>query len=375
MRRTLALLVTLAFAAAACTPASTVPAGTAAAQKTGDFKQSRLDLAYSFFSDNSVHLPTSKALLTAALDAMKKEVKAAGGSDDVATPTFTDTPEFSLPDFKLFAAAAGALAAKNPSVSADKLSRAGIVGMMAADPDCHTYYLDGHGGNIPSRPESSRGTGPQVPAGGTAIQAQPDDAGLQAKLLDGGIAYVTWHAFAVNGTYNIKDAVKAVLDKAVAAGAKAWLFDLRANIGGNGDDVMAAWFLNAGDPLQKVLVRTGNAGTKSAQPGLRLPPAYQLPIAIILNDRGGSAPEVFSLGLKENKRATIVGAKSVGCLGGTSSTPLGDGSELYVVQQEFVGGVTGAKYNNVGIPPDVPADDASAVATASKVLLDKIAGR
>ncbi len=79
--------------------------------------------------------------------------------------------------------------------------------------------------------------------------------------------------------------------------------------------------------------------------------------------------------MKENKRATIVGGKSVGCLGGTSSTPLGDGSELYVVQQEFVGGVTGAKYNNVGIPPDVAADDASAVATASKLLLDKIAGR
>jgi C-terminal processing protease CtpA/Prc len=80
--------------------------------------------------------------------------------------------------------------------------------------------------------------------------------------------------------------------------------------------------------------------------------------------------------MKENKRATIVGARSAGCLGGTSSTPLGsDGSQLWVVQEEYVGAVTGTKYNNVGIEPDVPADDASAIAAASKILLDKIAGK
>lgn len=377
MRRTLALLLALAVSVAACAPApvSTQTSGPVP-QKTGDFKQSKLDLAYSFFSDNSVHLPTSKALLVSALESMKKEAKSSGGTDDVPTPAFTDKAEFSLPDFKLFAAAAGALAAKNPQVSADRFAQAGITGLMAADPDCHTYYLDGHGGVIPSRPERATGTPPQIPAGGTPIQAQPDSAGLQAKLLDGGIAYITWHAFAINGTYRITDAVKAVLDKSVAAGAKAFIFDLRANVGGNGDDVMAAWFLNAGDPMLKILVRTGSAGVRTAAQGLRLPAAYQLPIAIILNDSSGSAPEVFSLDLKENKRATIVGAKSAGCLGGTSSVPLGsDGSQLYVVQQEFVGAVTGARYNNAGIPPDVPADDASAVAVASKVLLDKIAGR
>ncbi len=377
MRRTQALLATLVFVAAACTPAATIETGASPApQKTGDFKQSKLDLAYSFFSDNSVHLPTSKALLSSALEAMKKEARSGGGKVDVATPVFTDKPEFSLPDFRLFSAAAGALAAKNPQVSADRFFQVALAGMMSADPDCHTYFLDGRGGVINSRPESVKGTLPQIPSGGTAIQAQPDAAGLTAKLLDGGIAYLTWHAFEINGTYKITEAVKAVLDKSVAAGAKAFIFDLRGNIGGNGDDVMAAWFLNAGDPMLKVLVRTGNAGTRSAANGLRLPAAYQLPIAIILNDRGGSAPEVFAASMKENKRATIVGQKSVGCLGGTSSVPLGsDGAQLYVVQQEFVGAVTGARYNNAGIPPDVAADDASAVATASKLLLDKIAGR
>jgi C-terminal processing protease CtpA/Prc len=138
---------------------------------------------------------------------------------------------------------------------------------------------------------------------------------------------------------------------------------------------MWSWFLN-GESTLKVAVKNGNAGTQTANKDLRLGPTYQLPIAVILNDRGGSAPEVLAAGLKENKRATIVGSKSTGCLGSTSSSPLGsDGSQLYVVQQEFVGAVTGTKYNNNGIQPDVAADDAGAIAAATKVLLDKIAGK
>ncbi len=374
MRRTATLLAALAIALTACTPAATT-GGTPSPAKTGDFKQAKLDIAYSFMSDASVHKPTAKQLLTGALDSMKKEAKSSGGSDDVATPDFSSDSETSLPDFKKFAAAAGALALKNPQLSADRLAQAGVVGLMRADPDCHTYYLDGKGGVINSRNETPKGAAPQVPSAGTFLQQQPDQAGLVAKMLDGGVAYLTWHAFEINGTYRVTDAVKAVLDKAVAAGAKAWLFDLRANVGGNGADTMWSWFLN-GENTLKVTVKTGNAGIQSANKDLRLGPAYQLPIAIILNDRGGSAPEVLAAGLKENKRATIVGSQSTGCLGSTSSSPLGsDGSQLYVVQAEFVGAISGTKYNNIGIAPDVPADDSSAIAAATKVLLDKIAGK
>ncbi len=375
MRRPLAIAAALAIALIACTPTATT-GGTPSPAKTGDFKQSKLDIAYSFMSDASVHKPTAKQLLTGALEAMKKEAKSSGGSDDVATPDFSSDTETNLPDFKKFAAAAGALALKNPQLSADRLAQAGITGLMQSDPDCHTYYLDGKGGVINSRSETPKGTGPQIPSGGTFLQQQPDEAGLQAKMLDGGIAYITWHAFEATGTYRITTAVKAVLDKAVAAGAKAWLLDLRANVGGDPPDTMYSWFLDPGQKTLQITVKTGNAGTQSAIGDLHLGPAYQLPMAIILNDRGGSSPEVLAAALKENKRATIVGTKSTGCLGSTSSSPLGsDGSQLYVVQAEFVGAVTGTKYNNVGITPDVPADDASAVAAATKVLLDKIAGK
>jgi carboxyl-terminal processing protease len=97
-------------------------------------------------------------------------------------------------------------------------------------------------------------------------------------------------------------------------------------------------------------------------------------MVIILNDRGGSGPEVFTAALKENKRATVVGQKSTGCLGGFYLVPFSDGGQIAVAEREFVGGVTGTKYNNVGISPDVPADDASAVDKAIEILKQKIAG-
>jgi carboxyl-terminal processing protease len=210
-----------------------------------------------------------------------------------------------------------------------------------------------------------------IPAQGTSLGG-PDQAGLTGKMLTGGIAYITWHEFAIDGTYRITDMVKAMLDKALAQGAKAWLFDLRGNLGGNGADLMASWFLN-GEPTLSVVVKTGNAGTATANKDVRLPAAYQLPIAVILNDRGGSAPEVLSASLKENKRATIVGKQSIGCLGATSPTHMTDNSELSVTVQEFTGAVTGTKYNNNGIAPDIAADDQSAVGVATKLLLDKVA--
>jgi hypothetical protein len=43
------------------------------------------------------------------------------------------------------------------------------------------------------------------------------------------------------------------------------------------------------------------------------------------------------------------------------------------VQSELAGAVTGARFNNVGLTPDVPADDASAVGAAVAVLIAKLA--
>ena len=369
MRRTLILSALLAGLVLACTPAgtgTTSASGTPAAQATGDIKKSKLDIAYSFIADSDVHKTSSKKLLIAGLEALKGEARSSGGKDDVAVPEFQDVSEAVLADFTKFANAAGALAAKNPQLSADRIADTVITAWLKAAPDCHTYYVN-------RKSQAGGGVAMQLPDAGS--RSLDDEAGLESKMLAGNVGYVAWHEFLHTGTYDITTEVKKQLDKLLAQGAKAWLFDLRGNVGGDPPQTMTSWFLKDNDKIMQIQTRSGSGGVVTSKGELRLAEAYQLPIAIILNGRGGSSPEVFALGLKENKRATIVGSKSVGCLGATNLVTLPDGTRLAVTVQEFVGAVTGAKYNNVGIPPDVPADEATSVDVATKLLQDKIAGR
>ena len=164
-----------------------------------------------------------------------------------------------------------------------------------------------------------------------------------------------------------------MMDKGLAAGGKAWLFDFRGNVGGDSGavDQISSFFLN-GEKMLQIDFRAGAPATNSARPEWRLPDAYQLPMVVIFNDRGGSGPEVVAASLKENKRATIVGSKSIGCMGSFSPTTMTDGSRLAVVIHEFVGAQTGTIYNNVGVQPDVQADDATAVDKAIEILKAKI---
>ena len=356
--RALVPLVVLIFAAIACTPPT---GGTASpsAERTADIRRSKLDIVYSGLADADYYKPTSRELLVAALDAIKALAKTSGGNADVATPQFSDETAGVIGDFNAFAAAASAIAARNPQLSPDSIADAGVNAMLAVKPDCHTYLVKGR---------ASAGHVLAAPAAAPAA----DRAGLQFDLLDGGIGYVTWHEFVQDGTYSITDEVRKALDALLARGAKAWLFDLRGNRGGDPPQAMYSWFLN-GEPAIEFHFRSGSGGVQPAKADLRLPSEYQLPIAIAIDRAAGSSPEFFTLALKENRRATVVGERSAGCLGSFLSTTLPDGSLLAITQMVATGGVTGAAYNGVGIPPDVPTPPADAVDTAARLLRSQIA--
>jgi hypothetical protein len=369
--RALRLLAAAAFLVVACSGAAPATNTSPTPTASVDIKRTKLDISYASLSDQDVHKVSSKKILDRAIAAINTEIKKTGGKGEMAAIEFQDLTETTVPDFKKFAEAATAVKALNPQITADRFADVAIEGMMSATPDCHTYYVDKTGGVHRSRPEPVGGQTARIPTTGTSLGG-PDEAGLTGRMLPGGIVYITWHEFVVTGTYKIFDEVRKIMDKGLAAGGKAWLFDLRGNIGGFDADTIAAFFLN-GEKMLNVIYRSGGAtASTSARKEWRLPDAYQLPLVIILNDRGGSGPEVFAADLKENKRATIVGGKSIGCMGATSVTHMTDGSELAVVTQEFTGAQTGTIYNNVGVQPDVQADDVTAVDKAIEILKQKI---
>src|SRR5438552_10636317 len=334
MRRALAALLACTTIAIACSggPSSTSPGPT----RTANINRSRLDIAYSAFVDQDVHHVTSKKALESALQAVRKVINDAGGKGDVATPEFQDVDSPQTTDYDKFAGVVSQLVTSNPDISVNKISDAAISGLIDASPDCHTYYVTSSAVHQ-SRPFTPRGSSALIPAQGTSLGAA-DEAGLTGKILPGGIAYITFREWTVNANYKIVEHLRTLLDKAVAQGAKAWLFDLRGNLGGVATDAHSM-FLN-GEPTYTLLLKNGSGGTASGNKDLRLPNAYQLPMAVVLNDRSASDTEIFALALKENKRATIVGQTTVGCLGGFSPNHFSDGNELAVVAQELAGAQT-----------------------------------
>jgi peptidase S41-like protein len=366
---TLALVVVAACNGFGSAPPPTGASSTPAASV--DIKRTKLDISYTSLSDQDVHSVSSKKILEGAINAINAEIKKTGGKGDMAMIEFQDVTQSTGPDFKKFAEAAAAVKALNPQITADRFADVAIEGMMSATPDCHTYYVDKGGVVHRSRPEPSSGSQARIPTTGTSLGG-PDEAGLTGRMLPGGVVYITWHEFAVTGTYKIFDEVRKMMEKGLAAGGKAWLFDLRGNVGGFDSDTIASFFLDGEKMLNIAYRGGGTTAPTSARKEWRLPDAYQLPLVVILNDRGGSGPEVLAADLKENKRATIVGSKSIGCMGATSITNMTDGSRLAVVTQEFVGAQTGTIYNNVGVQPDVLADDVSAVDKAIEILKQKM---
>jgi peptidase S41-like protein len=372
--RTLRLFVCLTFLLTACTatpPASTSP--TPAATASVDIKRTKLDITYSSLSDQDVHKVSSKKYLDGAVAAINAEIKRTGGKGEIAKIEFQDVTEQVFADFKKFAEAAAVAKSLNPQITADRFADVAIEGMLSASPDCHNYYVDKAGGVHRSRPEPASGRAAIVPSTGTALGG-PDEAGLTGRILPGGIVYITFRDFLLTANYKIFDEIQKMLDKGLAAGGKAWLFDLRGNQGGDAGavDHVSSLFLN-GEKMLNIVYRGGGATvTNSARTQWRLPDKYQLPMVVILNDRGGSGPEVVAASLKENRRATIVGQKSIGCMGSITFTNMSDGSKLAVVVQEFVGAQTGTIYNNVGVLPDVQADDATAIDKAIEILKTKI---
>lgn len=359
MVRTISILIAavLLIGCTAGAPASVAP--TRSAAPSVDIKQAKLDISYTAIAENHYAAPTSRALLTAALDAFRAEAKAAGSSVVVETPQFEDMAEPIIPDFEKFAAAALTIARATPQISADRFADRAIAAMLSVKPDCHAYF-SGRGSSFQSLP---------VTGGARPPVTKPDQAGLEARLIDGRIGYITWHEYVLNGTYDIRATVRAALDQLVAQGARSWLFDLRANIGGSHGavEIMYSWFLN-GEAVMRAEGRDGRPTTSSARKELRLPDEYQLPMVVLLNGGSGSGPEVFTLALKELGRATVVGKKSAGCLGTILPLTLRDGTTLAVPNAQFVGAVTGARFNGLGIPPDVPADDQTAIAVGSRIL-------
>lgn len=295
---------------------------------------------------SSYFRPSGKELLGAALEAMKRLARQSGGRDDVAMPELDGGREAVLTDFRKFAAAAEELAAKNPRIAARRFGDAGVRAMLDVTPDCHTYLVPG------SRAEG-RPFGVGAPVADHVV----------SRLLPGGVGLVAWRTFDPAPF----DEVRAALDALLAQGARAWLFDLRGNGGGEPPQSMASWFVKDG-VLWRDLEPDGRTTDVLAQAGFYLPERYQLPIGVVIDGRTASSPEFLTIALQQRGRARVFGTRSAGCLGGTLRINLPDGSRLAITESVSVGPTSDTPVNGVGIVPDVTVRDRDPLDVAAEYL-------
>ncbi len=141
------------------------------------------------------------------------------------------------------------------------------------------------------------------------------------------------------------------------------IIDLRNNGGGSlsmSEDLITK-FLSDKTKGTKILTRTGKAPTLFFIETTKLEPelngskasAYTQPLVILTNQNSASASEVFSATLQDLGRATIIGARSCGCLlGYMGYADVPGGGQLAYSEMGFVT-PKGKRVEGEGVTPDV----------------------
>jgi carboxyl-terminal processing protease len=141
--------------------------------------------------------------------------------------------------------------------------------------------------------------------------------------------------------------------------------DLRSNGGGDGELGLkiAGYFFDEPVSFANVITRTGKPPSaffglyklpKEFKAGKKGGQLYARPVIVLINEATGSTSELFASALQQQKRATIIGTQSCGCiLGILHFTKLKGGGDLAVSEIGFVT-AKGKTLEGNGVTPDNP---------------------
>ena len=168
---------------------------------------------------------------------------------------------------------------------------------------------------------------------------------------DSSIGYIAIIKFSANTPKELRE----TLNDLIQQGAKGLILDLRNNPGGELLSVVevADEFLSEG-VIVHIDHKIGKDQTFYAEP-----PAVDIPIVVLQNERTISAAEILAGSIKDNDRGTLIGTTTFGKAVVQTVFLLGDGAGLKLTTARYL---TPDKYdiNKKGIEPDIyleqPAD-------------------
>ncbi len=175
--------------------------------------------------------------------------------------------------------------------------------------------------------------------------------------LEGDVAYIKISRFDEQTRKSVISNIDN-LKKAAGDRLKGYVLDLRNNSGGLLDSVAAVAddFLDAGQIFSTKGRTAQTTTTRKAKPG---DIAQGKPIVVIANGGSGSGTEIVIAALQENKRATVVGARTFGVGAIQTIFPMGDRGGFRLTTAHFLT-PNGRELETVGVAPDVVVEQAAA---------------
>jgi carboxyl-terminal processing protease len=178
-----------------------------------------------------------------------------------------------------------------------------------------------------------------------AIQQRP----VEARFIQPGVAYVKLFEFSRGAGSRLRS---ALLGLALQEPLRSVVLDLRANPGGLVHEAVSVGSLFL--PPRTVLSRVTERGRPADVLQTTGAPLFpKTPLIVLIDGSSASASEILAGAFKDHHRATIVGEKTAGALGGSITVPLPERTGMTVTVERIMTPF-GAVVEGVGIAPDVP---------------------
>lgn len=212
--------------------------------------------------------------------------------------------------------------------------------------------------------------------------SQPEEADLddrrygygvrRIEILPGALGYVDLSYFADIDFAKPDDPARRAADAALEllTNADAIIIDLRNN--GGGSPSMVGYLVSAFTPPGADIYNTFRHRDKSdtERPKVAYPtPLLDVPLYVLISGRTASAAESTAYTLQAAKRATVVGAPSLGASNPGGEFPIAGGYRVFVSTSTAINPVTGTNWEGRGVQPDIRTAPNEALLAAEKAAL------
>lgn len=189
---------------------------------------------------------------------------------------------------------------------------------------------------------------------------------VTTRYLENHVAYIRIRYFNNETPVELDSALNNI--KQYKPPVKGIILDLRNNARGSMEEAVRSASLFLGN--QQILIAKGRSPkTEQSFTGKDRDLVFKtLPPLVVLVDQGTArAAEIMAAALRDQARATLLGAKTLGLCGLTKAFPLEDGSALVMTVAQCYG-PKGEKIQGKGLEPEVPGQKPQAAKAQEKPL-------